>query len=254
MESNTQSILERLAMPLAPRTLLHRLPGCAPYVNGLYEKVLVEVEQKLNWAGPRRLAQTATMYADPKVREAVLREAIWTEHYGGKFIEDFLSHYPCEDEKLMRRHASDELRHGDAFADFFNHPAPEGMTAPEGESSRQMYAALLAWTGGDYTSFIAVLHVLELRTAVTFTHWFYLLDMYPDEGRQSIHPLLARIARDEVFHLTYTLQILDRKLADEREAEILREAFLLSEKTAAEIQEASAHRSRPIATARVGTQ
>jgi hypothetical protein len=244
-KSNTQSALERACTPLSPRKLLARLTGCAQFSVGVYDDVLREVEAQLVWAGPRRVSLTAATYADPQARRAKLTEYIWTEFFGGVFIDEFMARHPYDEEKLLRRHSNDEVRHGEAFARYAGaHPPTLNREPPaEAEGARDTYRAYLDWTGGDFTAFIAILHVLELRTAVILTQWFHLLEMFPESDYGKIQPMLARIARDEVFHLSYTLQILSGKLGAAGVRETLREAFLLSEATIPQILDASERRN-----------
>ncbi|MFM7332187.1 MAG: hypothetical protein ACKO1L_11120, partial [Brachymonas sp.] len=223
------SALETSLGALSPMAILNQMPGCAPYCGGAYEQIYLAVKDKLLWTTPKRLVLTASTYADRDLRKSKLAEYVWTEFYGGVFIENFLKNYDGEHKKLLLRHASDEIRHGNAFASYTGKPAPEQNGAPESIVSRDSYAAYLEWVNGDFDAFIAILHVLELRTAVILAHWFQLLESYPDDEHDVIREMMARIARDEVFHLTYTIQILHERLHGPQVAQVLKEAFLLSE-------------------------
>ncbi|OWQ87473.1 hypothetical protein CDN99_17875 [Roseateles aquatilis] len=240
--ATSQSELERAAVPLTPDAILRRLSGCAPCLRGRYAATLAEVSPRLAWAGPQRLAATSSVYADPLLRQEKLAEYVWTEYWGGVFIEDFLRDYRGEYAKLLTRHALDEVGHGNAFAQYAGRPAPSPAGAPEGLLARDAYAAYQQWANGDLVAFLSILHVLELRTAVILTHWFCLLETYPGPDRDAIHSLLARISRDEVFHLTYTLQALDALLVDDAASRTLTEAFMLSEADVPTILDAARRR------------
>gem|GEM_PF-3542632 len=226
------------------------MSGCSPYCGDRYEQIFNSVKDRLVWTSARRLAITAATYADREQRHAKLTEYIWTEYYGGVFIEDFLASYQGEHRKLLVRHASDEVRHGNAFAEYAGreHPSPNG--SPECALSRDTYAAYQKWVAGDFDAFIAIIHVLELRTAMILTQWFQLLLSYPDDEHDVIRDLLSRIARDEVFHLTYTIQLLHERLSDDRVADLLEQAFLISEAGVAEIEKAAQQRASNLATAK----
>ena len=241
-QNSYMSALESTMGALSPMAILLQMKGCAPYCGGAYEQIFHATKDTLVWTTAKRLAINANTYADRELRRSKLTEYVWTEFYGGVFIENFLETYDGEHKKLLLRHAEDEVRHGNAFAVYGNKPAPERDGAPECAPSRETYAAYAKWVNGDFDAFIAILHVLELRTALILAHWFQLLESFPDDEHDAIRDMLTRIARDEVFHLTYTIQILHERLHDPKVAQVLKEAFLLSEATVREILTAAQKR------------
>ena len=241
--NNALSALEVSLGALSPLAILKQMKGCAQFCGETYEQIYLASKDKLIWTTAKRLAINAATYADRELRRNKLSEYIWTEFYGGVFIEDFLESYQGEQRKLLVRHAEDEVRHGNAFAVYAKQAAPQREGSPECAAARDSYAAYREWVNGDIDAFIAILHVLELRTALILSHWFQLLASYPDDEHDVIRDMLSKISRDEVFHLTYTIQYLHERLDDPAVAQTLKEAFLISEASVPEIL-AAAHKRR----------
>lgn len=196
---------------------------------GPYVRILQETLPMLQWPKPAKFAATASTYADPRARRDRFGEYMWTEHFGGVFVKEFVEKHASSYEKLMVRHAEDEMKHGTMFANHLGLELDAAANSAAADEERAVHAAYADWVKGDVFRMGCLLHGFELRSALIQCQWFRLLAAYPDDETEQIHRLLSEIARDEVFHVTYTMRIVCEQLAAGAPPDVFRMALLLSE-------------------------
>ena len=225
------SFLESNAHPaVSIPGILSGLPGCKTVFKGAYRDTVEAVAPSLSIMHPGKFAQIASAFADGALRRELFAGYMLTEHCGGVFIESLQPTYASHPAaSLLSRHASDERRHGRMFAEL------AGTTVAEHEGSEafaletRYHEAYARWVGDDLFALVCLLHGFELRSGVLQCHWFALMDMFPDSEAAAIRPAFTRISTDEVFHITYTAQLVAEGLAQGGSSEKLATALRLAE-------------------------
>jgi hypothetical protein len=216
--------------PLEMGRIIQSLPGCRALFADVYRAVIESVAPTLEVCQPSKFAQTAQTFADDAKRTALLGDYALTEYWGGRFIEEYLQRNPSHPQAaLMVRHASDEKRHAQLFGEL----AGTSVAQLEGSAAfaleARFHQAYARWVDDDPFAMACLLHGFEVRSAVIQSHWFTLMALYPETRASSLLPVFSRIATDEVFHVTYTLQIVCRELATGADPSVLETALRLAE-------------------------
>jgi hypothetical protein len=134
------------------------------------------------------------------------------------------------------RHADDEIRHSEIFGALVDTSIKEHLHAEAYALEARFHATYEKWVGDDFFAFICLLHGFELRSAVIQTYWFAVMEMFPFEDSYSLHETFSKISTDEVFHVTYTMQIICDALDKGAEASTLAKALKLASASLDEVE------------------
>ncbi|MDC8757303.1 hypothetical protein [Janthinobacterium fluminis] len=232
MKTRDQSHIENIAraVPIQIGTILQGLPGCKSHYKGMYRETIEDIFTHLDVMKPEKFLSICAMYCNATQRESLFVSYMFTEYWGGKFIEDFLQRNPTTPNKaLLLRHAEDEKRHSIMFAELANTQLEVHIHSEAFRKEERYHQAYDRWVGDDYFSLICLLHGFELRSALIQSYWFTLMDMFPCAQGAALRSIFSTISTDEVFHVTYTMQLVNEALNKGANPDTLARAVRLAE-------------------------
>jgi len=232
-QGRSTSQLEKKLRPMPQLTIsniIQAFPGCKRLYVGPYRNVLDTVGPTLQVCQPQKFAAIARTFAEDSHISAQLSDYMLTEYWGGRFIEEFLQRNPHHPQiMLMTRHANDEKRH----ADLFGALAGTRVVDTEGSAAFQLeerfHRVYARCVKDDFFAMACLLHGFEVRSALIQSYWFTLMDLFPHAPAAALRPTFSRIATDEVFHVTYTMQMVCQGLAAGADPSVLANALRLAE-------------------------
>jgi hypothetical protein len=239
MHKTYNSRLEKLLAvePISIGLVITALPGCKNMYNGIYREIIDNAFSDMAVMKSDKFSSIAALYANEESRRSVFAEYMLTEYWGGKFIADYIAKHPSiPNQQLLRRHADDEIVHSKIFGNLIETSLNDHLHSDAYAVEAGFHAAYERWVGDDFFAFICLLHGFELRSAVIQTYWFAIMEMFPFEESYSLRETFAKISTDEVFHVTYTMQIICDALSNGADASILTEALKLASASWDEVQ------------------
>lgn len=232
-QSRSASQLEKKLRPIPQLTMgniIQAFPGCKQLYVGAYRNVLDTVGPTLQVCQPQKFAAMARTFAEDSHLSEQLSDYMLTEYWGGRFIEEFLQRHPHHPQAtLMTRHADDEKRHADMFGALAGTSVVERERSVAFQLEERFHCAYARWVNEDLFAMACLLHGFEMRSAVIQSYWFTLMDLFPHAPAAALRPTFSRIATDEVFHVTYTMQTVCQGLAAGADPSVLASALRLAE-------------------------
>jgi hypothetical protein len=239
MKTTHQSHLQTVArsLPVSIGAIISSLPGCKGRYSGIYRETIDNVFSGLDVMRPKKFVSIGSLYSNQETQRNLFIEYMLTEYWGGQFIENYLQKNPSTPHKqLLLRHASDEKRHSTIFAEIAGTRFSEHLHSEAYRKEERYHQAYERWIGDDFFSLICLLHGFELRSAVIQSYWFTVMYMFPGEESAALHPIFAEISTDEVFHVTYTMQLVCDALDLGADPNILTKAVMLAEATLEQVE------------------